>query len=76
MVVDKFTKWIEDKAITKCDGKIATKFVHELIYRYGFPHSVITDNGTNFIKGALAELCHEHNIRLEVALVAHPELND
>jgi hypothetical protein len=63
MVVNKFTKWIEDKAITKCDEKIATKFIHELIYRYGFPHSVITDNGTNFI-------------RLEVASVAHPESND
>jgi hypothetical protein len=76
VAVDKFTKWIEAKPITKCDGKSATKFVRELIYRYGFPHNIITDNGTNFVKGALTEFCCEHNIRLDVASVAHPKLND
>jgi hypothetical protein len=75
VAVEKFTKWIEAKPITKCGGKIATKFVRELIYRYGFPHSIISDNGTNFVKDALAEFCREHNIRLDVASVAHPESN-
>jgi hypothetical protein len=53
VVVDKFTKWIEAKPITKCDGKTATKFVRELIYRKGFPHSITTDNGTNLAKGSM-----------------------
>jgi hypothetical protein len=74
-MVDKFTKWIEDKTITKCDGKSITKFIRELIYHYGFPHSIITNNGTNFIKGVLAEFCQENHIRLDVASVAHPESN-
>jgi hypothetical protein len=55
VVVDKFTKWTEAKPITNCDGKTTTKFIRELIYHYGFPHNIITDNGTNFVKGALAE---------------------
>ncbi|XP_071680454.1 uncharacterized protein [Lolium perenne] len=47
VVVDKqFTKWVEAKPIKKCDGKTATKFLRELIYRYGYPHNIITDNGT------------------------------
>jgi hypothetical protein len=75
VAVNKFTKWIGAKTITKCDGKTTTKFVREIIYRYGFPHNIITHNGTNFIKGALAEFCHEHNIGLDVASVAHPESN-
>src|SRR5215216_3312462 len=73
--VDKFTKWVEAKPVRKCDGKTATKFLCELIYRYRFPHSIITDNGTNFTKGAMAEFCEEHNIRLDLASVAHLESN-
>jgi hypothetical protein len=34
VAVDKFTKWIEAKPITKCGRKTATKFIYELIYRY------------------------------------------
>jgi hypothetical protein len=55
VAVDKFTNWIEAKPITKCDGKTLTKFIHKLIYHYGFPHSIITDNGTNFVNSALVE---------------------
>src|SRR3954467_8525785 len=75
VAVEKFTKWVEAKPVQKCDGKTATKFLRELIYRYGFPNSIITDNGTNFAKGAMAEFCEEHHIRLDLASVAHPESN-
>src|SRR3954470_14391751 len=75
VAVDKFTKWVEAKPVRKCDGKTATKFLRELIYRYGLPNSIITDNGTNFAKGAMAEFCEEHHIRLDLASVAHPESN-
>ena len=75
VAVDKFTMWVEAKPIKKCDGKNATKFLRELIYRYGYPNSMITDNGTNFAKGAMAEFCEEHHIRLGPASVAHPESN-
>ncbi|XP_071676894.1 uncharacterized protein [Lolium perenne] len=73
VAVDKFTKWIEAKPIKKCDGKTATKFLRELIYRYGYPHSIITDNGTNFAKGEMADFCEEKGIRLDLTAVAHPE---
>jgi transposase InsO family protein len=75
VAVDKFTKWVEAKPIKKCDGKTATKFLRELIYRYSYPHSIITDNGTSFAKGEMAEFCKEKGIRLDLASVAHPELN-
>jgi hypothetical protein len=47
VAVDKFTKWVEAKPIRKLDGKTALKFVKDIVVRFGIPHSIITDNGTN-----------------------------
>ncbi|XP_024313455.1 uncharacterized protein LOC112270039 [Brachypodium distachyon] len=75
VLVDKFTKWIKVKPIRKCDGKTAVSFLKDIILRYGYPHSVITDNGTNFAEGPFARFCAEKKIRLDVASVAHPQSN-
>src|SRR3954463_7992450 len=37
--------------------------------------NIITDNGTNFAKGALARYASEYGIRLDLASVAHPQSN-
>ncbi|XP_073357858.1 uncharacterized protein [Aegilops tauschii subsp. strangulata] len=49
----------QDKArpIKKLDGPTAVRFVKDIAVRYGMPNSIITDNGTNFAKGALAQYC-------------------
>jgi hypothetical protein len=73
--VDKFTKWIEAKSIKKLDGSSTIKFFNEIITRYGVPHSIITDNGTNFAKGVFAEYCGQKGIRLDLASVVHPQSN-
>src|SRR4051812_24866419 len=73
VMIDKFTKWIEVKPIKKLDGKTAVTFLRDIILRYGYPYSVITDNGTNFAEGAFARFCGKNRIRLDVASVAHPE---
>lgn len=75
VTVDKFTKWVEVKPIRKCDGKAAVSFVKEVILRYGYPHSIITYNGTNFVKGELPRFCGEKGIRLDVCSVAQPQGN-
>jgi transposase InsO family protein len=75
VVVDKFTKWIEAKPIKKLDGSTTITFMRDIILRYGYPHSIITDNGTNFAKGAFACFCGRSGIRLDVASVAHPQAN-
>jgi len=75
VMVDKFTKWIEVKPIAKADGHTAVKFLKDIILRYGYPHGIITDNGTNFAVGEFAHFCAEKGIRLDVASVAHPESN-
>jgi transposase InsO family protein len=75
VMVDKFTKWIEVKPISKCDGHTAVKFLKDIILRYGVPHSIITDNGSNFAQGPFARYCEEVGIRLDIASVAHPCTN-
>ncbi|KAK1605378.1 hypothetical protein QYE76_029051 [Lolium multiflorum] len=75
VMVDKFTKWIEVKPIKKLDGSTAVTFLKEIIVRYGYPHSIITDNGTNFAQGIFSRFCEEKGIRMDLSSVAHPESN-
>ncbi|MBI0385374.1 transposase family protein, partial [Streptomyces albiflaviniger] len=75
VAVDKFTKWVEAKPIKKCDGVITTKFIKDIVVRFGLPHSIITDNGSNFAQGELTEYCEEEGICLDLAFVAHPQSN-
>jgi hypothetical protein len=75
VMVDKFTKWIEVKPIRKLDGHSAVTFLKEIILRYGYPHSIISDNGTNFAVGEFSRFCMNKGIRLDIASVAHPESN-
>ncbi|XBI57496.1 hypothetical protein VPH35_038874 [Triticum aestivum] len=70
-----FTKWIEAKPIKKLNGPTAVTFISDITIRYGIPHSIITENGTNFAKGALAHFCATQGIRLDLASVAHPQSN-
>jgi hypothetical protein len=75
VAVDKFTKWIEAKPIKKLDSSSTIKFFNDIITRYGVPHSIITDNGTNFAKGVFAEYYGQKGIQLDLASVAHPQSN-
>ncbi|KAK1643130.1 hypothetical protein QYE76_060935 [Lolium multiflorum] len=75
VAIDKFSKWIEATPVRKADGATALKFVCSLVTRFGIPHSIITNNGTNFAQGELKDYCHDVGIRLDLASVAHPQSN-
>jgi hypothetical protein len=75
VAVDKFSKWIEAKPVRKADGATTLKFVCGLVVRFGIPHSIIMDNGTNFTHGELKDYCHDLGIRLDLASVSHPQSN-
>jgi hypothetical protein len=72
VAVDKFMKWVEAKPIRKLDGKTALKFSKDIMVRFGIPHSIITDNGSNFSQGEVEEYCHHNGIGLDLASMAHP----
>jgi transposase-like protein len=48
VAVDKFTKWVDVAQVTTQDSIAAINFIKSIIFCFGVPHSIITDNGTNF----------------------------
>ena len=75
VAVDKFTKWIEAKPIKKLNSRTAIKFMKEITCRYGVPHSIITDNGSNFDSEEFRHFCSSQGTRVDCASVAHPQTN-
>ena len=75
IAVDKFTKWIEAKPINSPDAASAIKFVKSIVFRFGVPHSIVTDNGSNFTSKEFKAYCAEVGIKLHFASVAHPQTN-
>jgi hypothetical protein len=75
VAVDKFTKWIEAKPITLPDGASEVSFIKGIVFRFGVPHSIITDNGSNFTSKEFKAYCNEVGIKLHFASVAHPQTN-
>jgi hypothetical protein len=73
--VDKFTKWIEAKPVKKLDSSTAIRFIKEIIFRFGVPHSIITDNGSNFDSDEFRQFCYSQGTRVDYASVAHPQSN-
>jgi hypothetical protein len=48
VAVGKFTKWIEARPMAKIDSKQVVSFVLDIVFCFGVPNSIITDNGTQF----------------------------
>jgi transposase InsO family protein len=75
VAVDKFTKWVEAAPVTTQDSKAAINFIKSIVFRFGVPHSIITDNGTNFTSKEFKDCCEGLGIKLKFASVAHPKTN-
>src|SRR4051794_34579226 len=48
VAVERFTKWVEAKPVTSADSSSSVDFVWDIVFRFGVPNSIVTDNGTNF----------------------------
>src|SRR5664279_1581130 len=75
VAVDKFTKWIEATPVTSVAATCAMNFIHSIICIFGVPHSIITDNGSNFTAEEFQEFREEQGIRVSYASLAHPQSN-
>ena len=72
VAVDKFTKWIEAKPIKSLDTPTAINFIEGIIYRFGVPHDIITNNDTKFDSEDFRAFCWSKGIRVNYGSVAHP----
>jgi transposase InsO family protein len=75
VAIDKFSKLIEVRPITRIKTEQAVLFFTDIIHRFGVPNSIITDNGTQFTGRKFLEFCDRHHIRVDWAAVAHPKTN-
>jgi hypothetical protein len=75
VAVDKFTKWIEAKPLVKIGSNQAVSFIQDIIFCFGVPNSIITDNGTQFTGEKFLDFCNDNNIQVDSAVVAHPRMN-
>jgi ribonuclease HI len=75
VAIDKFTKWIEVKPVTCPKADRVLDFLDELVHRYGLPHHIITNLGSNFNNHQFWEYCENSGIDVRYVSVAHPRAN-
>jgi transposase InsO family protein len=75
VAVNKFTKWVEAAPVTTHDFTAAINFIKSIVFRFGVPHNIITDNGTKFISKEFKSYCESMGIKLKFVSVAHPKTN-
>jgi transposase InsO family protein len=75
VAIDKLSKWVEVRPITNLRAEQAVMFFTDIIYRFGVPNSIITDNRSQFIGRKFLEFCDKYHIRVDWAAVAHPQTN-
>jgi hypothetical protein len=72
VAVDKFFKWIEARPIVNVRSEVVSFFT-DILYRFGIPNMIITDNDTQFTRKKFLNFCDDNNICVDWSVVAHPK---
>jgi hypothetical protein len=75
IAVDKFTKWIKVKPAASIIVAKAAEFNKEIMYKFGVPNNIITDNGTQFTVREFKDFCADSDIKINHASMSHPQSN-
>jgi hypothetical protein len=75
VAIDKFTKWPEATPVVSITQGAVVAFLKSIVYRFGVPSRIITDNGTQFTSRLFQEYCEGIDTQLCFAFVAHPRSN-
>jgi hypothetical protein len=75
VAIDKFTKWIEYKPKAKLTPDRVVDFISDILHRFGFLNTIITDLGSNFTANQFWEFCEIACIEVKYISVAHPRAN-
>ena len=59
----------------KLESGPVINFISGVVHRYSVPHSIITDNGSNFPADEVKTWCGKMGIKLDYASVYHPQTN-
>ena len=76
VTVNYFTKWAEAKPFYVISSKKVQEFICEsIICRFGVPHEIVLDNGTQFDSNEFCDFCDDLGINKNFSLVDHPQTN-
>jgi transposase InsO family protein len=73
VVVDIFTMWINVKPATSITAAKAVEIMKEIMYKFGVPNNIITNNGTKFTAMEFKDFCVDSSIKINYASVSHPQ---
>jgi IS30 family transposase len=75
VVVKKFTKLIEVRAVATVTSKEAVKFIEDITHRFGVPNRIVTNLGKAFTGSDFEDFCQNSLIDVYYSSVAHPWCN-
>ena len=76
VVVDSYSKWFEAFPMKTLEAaEVAQHLYQDIICRYGAPHTIVTDRGSNFISKLVKELCKIFQITKYETSSYHPQTN-
>jgi len=73
--VDYFTKWIEAEPLASMAKNVQNFVWRSIVCRFCVPHTIVTDNGRQFIDRALQSFYDDLGIKSITASVEHPQTN-
>jgi transposase InsO family protein len=74
VTIDTFTKWMGAIPVVNITQEAAVKFLQSIIYRFGVPNRVLTDNMTQFKWAKFVRCCADFGIHHEPSSTALPEM--
>ena len=76
VAIDYFMKWVEAEALaTITETKVQNFVWKNIVCRFGFPRTIISDNGRQFDSQAFRSFCSNLGIRNKYSSPGHPQAN-
>lgn len=76
VAINYFTKWVEAEALAKITERNSRYFTWKsIVYRFGIPRVIITNNGKQFDNARYQEFCAGLGIKNHYSSPAHPQAN-
>jgi transposase InsO family protein len=72
VAIDTFIKWMEAMLVVNITQETAVKFLWSIIYRFGVPRRVLTDNGSQFNGVKFVRCCADFGIQHQPLSTTHP----
>ncbi|KAL5563372.1 hypothetical protein UlMin_033119 [Ulmus minor] len=76
VVIDYYMKWVEAEPLQEITEARTTSFIwRNIICQFGIPHSLVSNNGTQFDYAGLKTLYSDLGVHKHFSSVGHPQSN-